>query len=116
LTKKEKWELCKPILLNNEWTQEEIDNASSKTKSEVIAAVNDYLERKNKEQFEQCMKALSLTTAQYTYLAQQLDFVNSEYELEELLNAVKLIDKEQIMMFYNILGEEKFKKCFCDLS
>lgn len=112
MTKKEKWELCKPILLENDWTQEQIDDADNKTKNAVINAVDDFLKRKNEEQLQLCMNVLQLTNAQFIQLSKSIDFADSEFELQQILEAVDYVDKERLQLLFNILGEEKFKKCF----
>lgn len=116
MTKKEKWELCKPLLLQNDWTQEDIDNADSSVKKTVIDAVEDYLIRKNKEQYENCLKVLVAGNKGYMELAKSVEFAEDDFELERIIKAANMIDKQELVMFYNILGPDKFRQIFSSES
>jgi hypothetical protein len=111
MTQEEKWELCKPILLQKDWTQEDIDSADEKTRNEIIAAVDDFLKRQHKKQYEDCMKVLAYTNMEFSALDKSLTFAE-EYELEQILSAVEAVDKQRLLMLYKILGKEKFTEIF----
>jgi hypothetical protein len=116
MTNADKWELCKPILLSNDWTQEEVDNIDLKTKKKIIKEISNYLAKKAKEKHDMCQAINLWAFEELKKLTAETEFMEHDWELEKALITATQIDIIRWTKIKEILGEEGFKRFMSDES
>jgi hypothetical protein len=109
------------LLKNAEWTDEEINNIDEEQLELVIGEINNYLYNKlqdrlpefedfckrNKETCEY-LQAINLQVAQYLQTIQnQIEFIE-DWELEEVIKQVQILDATRWKIIRETIGDKAF--------
>jgi predicted phage tail protein len=123
-----KWDELEPIwqghitemLLNAEWTQEQIDEIDEDQLDQVVTAINNHLasrqddfeekiaklQKENNTKYAQCMQVLFEVNQGLLAISKKVDVIDDEYEIRQLLDTINKLEAARWIRLKQILGDD----------